>query len=132
MKKLKTVKTDKLILKFTLKSIISSIVSILLLSLLFSEIIYKLDLDLSSSDLFAVIICALSSLIVSFVSVFGFKNNGLLMGVISQAPILLMLLYNLLFNDNSILLFLIKLIIIIVIGGLTGIMRTKKSKKIKV
>lgn len=132
MKKLSTAKTDKLIISYALKVVVSSIVSIILFSYIFSQIVYKFDLDLDTSKIFAIIVCALSAVVISFVSVSGIKNNGLIMGVISVIPLCFYSLINLVFYNDNVLLFFIKLVIMLLIGALIGYMRTNKNKKFKV
>lgn len=132
MKKFSTAKTDKLILGFVLKVVVSSIASILIFSYIFSQIVYKLDLDLNTSKIFAIIICALSAFVISFISVSGLKNNGLIMGAVSVIPLCFYSLINLVFYNDNVLLFFIKLAVMLLIGALIGMLRTNKSKKFKV
>jgi hypothetical protein len=132
MKKISTNNTNGLLIKFVLNVIISSILSILLLSYLSSQVIYRLDLDLDNSKIFGIIICALSSVIISFISVSGLKNNGLIMGIISVIPLIFYSLMNLIFNNENVIFFIIKLFISLLIGALIGLLRTNKNKKFKV
>lgn len=132
MKKFSTAKTDKLIVGYALRVVISSIVSILIFSYIFSQIVYRLDLDLEISKIFAIIICALSAAVISLISVWGLKNNGLIMGVISVVPLCFYSLINLVFYNDNVLLFFIKLFVMLLIGALTGMLRTNKSRKFKV
>lgn len=132
MKKFSTAKTDKLIVGYVLRVVLSSIASILIFSYISSQIVYKLDLDLELSKIFAIIICALSAAVISFISVSGLKNNGLIMGIISVVPLCFYSLINLVFYNDNVLLFFIKLILMFLIGALVGMLRTNKSKKFKV
>lgn len=132
MNKISTNKTDNLILKFCIKVVISSVVSILFFSYIAGKIVFSLDLDLEMSKYFSVAICVLCASVISFVSVYGFKNNGLLLGFISQVPLLFYSLVNLIFNNNYILFFVIKTVLIILFGMLVGELTVRKSRKIKV
>lgn len=132
MKKLSSASTDRILLKFILKIIFSTIVSILLFSFIFSEITYKLDLDMNINKIFSIIICCLCSAVISFISVSGLKNNGLVMGILSEIPLIFYSLLNLIFYENSALFFVIKLVIITLLGALIGLLTTKRSRKFKV
>ncbi len=132
MKNIKSFKGDKLILLFVIKSVVSTVVCVLLFSFIFSEIIYKFDLSLDTARIFSIFICALCSLVISFISVSGLKNNGLVMGILCQIPLVFFSIVNLIFNENSIVFFLIKLVIIVLTGALTGMLKVRKNKKFKV
>ena len=132
MKNIKSFKGDKLILLFVIKAVVSTVVCVLLFSFIFSEIIYKFDLSLDTARIFSIFICALCSLVISFISVSGLKNNGLVMGILCQIPLVFFSIVNLIFNENSIVFFLIKLVIIVLTGALTGMLKVRKNKKFKV
>ena len=132
MKKINASSTDKLLLKFIIKVVLSSIISILLLSYLFSQLVYKLDLDLETNGLLSVFIVLISSSVIAFISVLSIKNNGALMGIISELPLLFYSILNMIFNDNSAVLLIIKIAIALFCGALFGILATKKSSKFKV
>ena len=132
MKKFASSSTNKLLIKYLIKVILITVISVLLFSFLFSELVYKLDLELEFNNILAIITVFLSSALISFVSVYSIKNNGALMGALSQLPLILFCLVNLIINENSFVLFLIKAIIALTTGALFGIIATKKSGKFKV
>ena len=132
MKKLSTNNADNLILKFCVKVIISSVISILLFSYIAGKIVFVLDLDLELSKYISVAICVLSASVISFVSVNGFKNNGILLGLIAEMPLVFYSLVNLIFNGNYVLFFVIKTVLIILFGMRIGELTVRKNKKIKV
>ena len=132
MKKLSTNNADNLILKFCVKVIISSVISILLFSYIAGKIVFAFDLDLELSKYISVAICVLCACVISFVSVNGFKNNGILLGLIAEMPLVFYSLVNLIFNGNYVLFFVIKTVLIILFGMLIGELTVRKSKKIKV
>ncbi len=132
MKKIKSVKSNQLLLKFIVKCVISTVVSLLAFTYLFTMIVYKLDLDLENMQVFSLFICALCAITVSFISTTGLKNNGWLMGVISVLPLILYSLFNVIFNDTSLVLFAVKAVIILLAAALTGLLSVKHSKKFKV
>lgn len=132
MKNLSTQKTNKLLIFFVLKIIVSSILSIMIYSFIFSKITYSLDLSLDYYHIFGVIISALSAMTISLISITGIKNNGLMMGIVSEIPLGFYILVNAIFNNHNIALLFIKLILIFLIGALIGIIKTSKKKKFKV
>ena len=132
MKKVSTASSDKLMLRFVMKTVITTILSILLFSFIFSEITYKLDLNTDINNIFSILIAFLCAVTTSFFSVKGLKNNGAVMGIISEIPLLFYSLLNLVFYDTSIVFYLIKLVIIVLCGALFGILAVKKSKTFKV
>jgi len=125
-------KSDRLIVKYTLKSVITTVISILLLTYIFSFVILKLDLSTENAGVLSIIIFALSSVLISSISVSGLKNNGVFMGIISQIPLILYSAFNLIFNENTIVLFLIKLVICVLISSLCGYLITNRKKRYKV
>ncbi|MBQ9532197.1 MAG: TIGR04086 family membrane protein [Eubacterium sp.] len=132
MKKYSTSSTERLLIKYVLKVVLTSLITILLFTYFFSQTVYKLDLDLESNSIFSVFIVLICSSLTAYISVLSIKNNGALMGVIAQIPLIFYSVINLIFNDNSFILFLIKLAISLFCGALFGILASKKSSKFKV
>ena len=132
MKNYSSSAANKLLIKYVLKAVITTIAGILLFSFLFSEITYKLDLDLDINNVFSIIIVFLCSALCAYSSVLGFKNNGAIMGIISQIPLIFYSVLNMIINENSWMFLLIKLVISLLTGALFGILASKKSAKFKV
>ena len=74
---------------------------------------------------------ALSALTISFFSCYKLKNNGLLLGLLSEIPLLFYSLINVIFNGCDIIYFLIKLAIMLFAGGLGGLLAVKRGKRFK-
>lgn len=128
----KIVKTDKFIASYIIRIILSCIGSVLLLSIIFSEIILKLDLPSTYYSILSVIIFVLSCFIISFVSVMGFKNNIFVLALISISPLLLMSLFNTVFYSNSFLILLIKTVMGASVCFITALIKTRnKAYKVK-
>lgn len=132
MKNLSTQKTNKLLITFVLKIIISSIFSIFFYSFIFSKITYSLDLSLEYYSIFGVLISVLSAITIALISITGIKNNGLIMGTISEVPLAFYILVNAIFNNYNIGLFFIKFIIVFLVGALIGVIKTSRKKTYKV
>lgn len=132
MKKYATKSTNKIIFLFILKSLICSFISLLLLSLLAAKIMLALDIDSEYFSAVSVIICVISSVVVSLICNVGEKSRGVLLGIISTVPIIIFSLFNLVFYDNTFVLFLVKFILIILSGGLLGFFCSKSNRKVKI
>ena len=132
MKKISSANAKGLLIKFVIKSVILTVISVLFFSVIFSFIVYKADLDLKYLEYLSFGVCAFSAILTAYFSVKSFKNNGFVMGLLSCLPLIFYSFVNLLVNGNSIIYFLIKLLIILLFGGVFGLLSTKKSKKFKV
>lgn len=129
---MKTINSKSIILSFCIKSILSSAISILLLSYLFSLVIYKFDISLDYLNTVSIIICALSSIITSVISNIGFKNSGAIMGILSCVPIVLYSLLSIIIFHNPILYFTVKILLIVILSALFGNLVVKRNRRIKV
>ena len=125
-------KSDKLIILIILRVLLSTVFSVLIFSIILSLIVSKFDLPLELTDYLTVIITSLSAVTISFISTIGIKNNGLMIGVISQIPLIIYSFANTIIFDNAVYLFLIKLIIVLIIGAVTGYLRVNKNRRFKV
>ncbi len=132
MKKISSSSANGLLIKFILKSVFLTLISVLLFSLLFSFAVSKLDLDLKYLIYFSYAVNAFSAVIISYLSVKSFKNNGFVMGLLSAVPLIIYSLVNLIVNGNNIVHFLIKIGVVLLISGIFGLLSTKKTKKYKV
>lgn len=124
--------SGKMLIAYIVKAISVTIVCVLFFSALASELFYKLDISTEYSKLISVIICAFTSIIVTFISISRFKNSGAILGIIAQLPLVFFSLINLIFGSNTLALFIIKLGVSIIIGALIGALRVKRSQAFKV
>lgn len=131
MKKISS-SANGLLIKFVLKSVLLTAISVLLFSSIFSFAINQFDLDLKYLEYCSYAVNSFSAILVSFISVRAFKNNGFVMGMLSAVPLIVYSLINLLVNGNNIIHFLIKIAAVLLISGIFGLLSTKKSKKYKV
>ena len=132
MKKFSASGSEKLIIGYIIKAVLCAVLSLFLLTIVFSEIVYKFDLSLDYSEIFSIIICALTAFITAFFAVSRMRNNGALLGLICQLPLVFYMVINVIFNDNSIIMFIIKMVIVLLTGALSGFISVKRSRKIKV
>lgn len=132
MQKISTSSTNKLLISFIIKSLITTALSIILLSLISGKIVHILDLNTNIIKYISIGICALSSAIISYISVSGIKNNVEIMGIISEIPLIIFSFINLLFHNQNFLFFFIKIVLIILIGAIFGALSRGKRSKTKV
>ena len=132
MKKISTKSSNNILLKFILKVIFSTVLCLIFLSYVTSKIVYVLDLNTNIDLTLTLLICAITSAVTAAVSVYGIKNNGLLLGALSQIHLILYSLLNVIFNENTYLFFIIKVIIVILVGMLFGFLSSKKSSKLRI
>ena len=129
MPKISSTANKSLFIKFALKSILSTAVLMLSLCALSSVIFLKLDLDLKYQEYFAYIICGVVSFITSYISLSDFKNNYLLVSIISVVPLILFSLINGIVNRTSFLLILSKLGIEIILAMLSAVTRILRKRR---
>lgn len=121
-----------LFINYIFKVMLLSTISVIGLSALFSAIALKIDLDEKYFEYISVVITTISSALVSYISVKSFKNNGFIIGALSVMPIIIYSFINFLICKNSLVIFLIKLLISVILGGISGYFSIKKGKKIRV
>lgn len=132
MKSFTVVKTDKNILWYILRSILYSICTTALFGYIGAKLMYAFDIKLDSAKYITVLICVISAAVVSFMSCKGWKSRGVLLGIISVMPLVLYSLFNLLFKNNTVSLFFIKLVLIVLVAGIVGMLRIRINRKFRV
>lgn len=128
MPKISATNSKELFLTYFIKIAISSIVSVLLFNLVSSAIVLKLDLDLSVAGYISIAVCLLSSIIISFVSISGFKNNFLLLSVISVVPFAVFVFINFLVNKSNSIYFIIKLVLIFISAIIIALIKSSRKR----
>lgn len=128
MPKISATNSKGLFLTYFIKIAISSIASILLFNAISSAIVLKLDLDLSVAGYISIAVCLLSAIIISFVSISGFKNNFLLLSVISVVPFAVFVFINFLVNKSNSIYFIIKLALIFVSAIIIALIKSSRKR----
>lgn len=116
-----------LLINYAIRIVLTTVLSIFVQSLLFSFIVLQFDIDLELLKYFGVIITILSSIIISYVSTIGFKNNVMLLSVISVIPLLLLSIINFAVNNGSTTAILIKILGIILCSILVSVIKVSKK-----
>ncbi len=132
MKKISFTASNSIIVKYVLKSLILSALCVILLTLCFSEFLFKLDLPTEGIKYITVVICFISSLVTSYFATSSFKNNGVLLGVISQIPLAVFIVVNFALHKNDVAFVLIKIAVIFVTAAAAGAIRIKQNNIYKV
>lgn len=101
MPKITASNTKGLFITYLARIILSTVLSLFIFSSIFSFVTLKFDLDLKVLEYFAVAICTLSSIIISYVSISGFKNNFLILSVISVMPLVIFSIINFCVNKEG-------------------------------
>ena len=122
MPKISATSSKGLFLTYFIKIVISSIASIS------SAIILKLDLDLSVAGYVSIAVCLLSSIIISITSISGFKNNFLLLSVISVVPFAVFVFINFLVNKSNSIYFIIKLALIFAVAIIVALIKSSRKR----
>lgn len=128
MPKISATNSKGLFIGYFLRVLLSTIISIVLFSLISSLILLKLDLDLSVCKYLSVVIVLISSVIIAIVCTIGFKNNFLLLSVISEIPFALFILINMLVNSTNSIFCIIKLAVIFASALIISLIRSAKKR----
>lgn len=132
MKKIKTSFDRNLFINYFLRIIIVSGICVILLSLISSFAVYKLDADIVYLQYISIVEVLITSSLTGYISVKPFKNNGFVLGAISSLPLIIYSLVNLLVNHSNAVIFIVKIALAIIAGGFFGMYSVKNNKKIRI
>lgn len=127
MPKISATNSKGLLTGYIIKIVFSTVLAVFGLNSIASLLILKLDIDLSAGKYTAVVICIISAVIISAVSTTGFKNNFLMLSIISVVPLAVFIFVNFLINKTEPGLFVFKLIT--VFAGAVIISFIKSARK---
>ena len=126
------ISSKSFLLKLFVADILIQGITLLLSSALFSLITYYLDLDIEILKRFTYIIVVFVSFISSFFVTKKVKNNGILVGIISQVPLFIYLLITVIVSKGNFAYFGFKFLLILIFGAIGGILGVNKKEKFKV
>ncbi len=126
------ISSKSFLLKLFVADILIQGITLLLSSALFSLITYYLDLDIEVLKRFTYIIVVFVSFISSFFVTKKVKNNGILVGIISQVPLFIYLLITVIVSGGNFADFGFKFLLILIFGAIGGILGVNKKEKFKV
>lgn len=116
---------------FVLKSVVFNIVCTALMLLIFTSVIFKLDLGDEYYTIFAYMSVAIISFLTSLIAVKGYKNNIFVMSVLSNILLFVISVINSIINSDGLTL-LINIAVIVLCSLLSSIINSKSASKFKV
>lgn len=128
MPKISATNSKNLFILYFIKIFASGVLSVLILDALSSVIILKLDLSLQTAEYISIAIVLITALFTSFISIGGFKNNYLLMSLISVLPLAIFVFINFLINKSGSGIFIIKLAGIFICSALVALIKSAKKR----
>lgn len=127
----KIIKSKGVLMPFVLKSIVFNVVCTALMLLIFTSVIFKLDLGEEYYTIFAYISVAITSFLTSLIAVKGYKNNIFVMSVLSNMLLFVISVINSIINSDGLTL-LINIAVIVLCSLLSSIINSKSASKFKV
>lgn len=127
----KIIKSKGVLMPFVLKSIVFNVVCTALMLLIFTSVIFKLDLGDEYYTIFAYMSVAINSFLTSLIAVKGYKNNIFVMSVLSNILLFVISIVNSIINSDGLSL-LINIAVIVLCSLLSSIINSKSASKFKV
>lgn len=127
----KIIKSKGVLMPFVLKSIVFNVVCTALMLLIFTLVIFKLDLGDEYYTIFAYMSVAITSFLTSLIAVKGYKNNIFVMSVLSNILLFVISAINSIINSDGLTL-LINIAVIVLCSLLSSIINSKSASKFKV
>ncbi len=121
--------THSLLIKFAVKIVLSTVFSILLLNSVCSFIVLKLDIDLNVLQYLGAGICIVSSFLISFISTSEFKNNFLVLSMMSVLPLLVYTVVNFCVSRTGAVFIIVKLAGVILCALAVSLIRSGKKSR---
>ncbi len=129
MPKISSTDNRALIVRFLIKVLVATAVTLLLFNGLTALILLKTDLSLDYVRYIELFICALSSFIISYLSLTGFNQSYMLISLLSIIPISLYSLVNMLVNKTEIKLFIIKIILYVIFCVISAVIKSFRKRR---
>ena len=129
MPKISSTDNKRIILSFIFRVLVLSAASLLLINSLFSFLYLKLDLDLQSAKYLSFATVSLCSVMISFGSLLGYKQNYMLLSLLSIIPLSLFIIINTIVNRESFLYFCIKIILIVIFSVCIAILKSVRKNR---
>lgn len=127
----KIIKSNNILTKFAVKSVLSSILLTTALLLLFSKIILSLDLDIVYYNVFSITTIFIVSLLTPIISVGKINNNIFMMSILSNSLLIILTIINA-FSIKNIILTVLEIIAIIFTSLLSSLIIKKNKSGFKV
>lgn len=118
---------NRLLVKFILKIFLSTAVSVTVLTSVSAFILLKLDIDTGISKYIGFAVTVISAFIVSNISITGFKNNLLIMSLLSVLPLAVFTVVNFCVNKTEPVYVIIKVMLIFIAAFIASVIRSRRS-----
>lgn len=128
MPKISATNSKGLFITYFIKIALSTAVSVIAINSIASVVFLKFDINLSASKYVGIAVAIITSLIVSIISTTGFKNNFLLMSIISVIPFALFIFINMLANHTDSTIGIIKLLCVFVCAVAVSFVKSAKKR----
>lgn len=128
MPKISATNSKGLFISYFIKIILSTVISIIVINAFASVLFLKMDISLSASKYVGIAAAVITSITVSFISTTGFKNNFLLLSIISVIPFALFIFINMLANHTDSTIGIIKLLSVFVCSVAVSFVKSAKKR----
>lgn len=129
MPKISATGSKGLLIGYLVKIVLSTVISVLLLLAFSSLIFLKLDISLAGAKYVTAGVSVAASFIIALVSTTGFKNNFLLLSVISVTPLAAGIFINFLACKTDTVMFFIKLAGIFAAAVIVSFIKSAKTAR---
>ena len=116
-----------LLIKYILKALLSDTVICACLLLLFSWLLYKLDIDLDTGGLCVYLILPVCAFLSSLIAVWGLKGNIMLFSVLSQTGLIALTVIIGIINQESSATIIVKIILTVIFSALSAIISARRK-----
>lgn len=127
MPKITSNNINGILIKYGVKIALSTIFCIMMLNAVSSFFIMKFDINLSVLPYIGIAVCIISSIFIPFISLSGFKNNYLVLSMLSVIPLMIYCTINFCIYKTSAVFIIIKIAGIIVSAFAVSLIKSSKK-----
>lgn len=127
MPKITSNNINGILIKYGVKIALSTIFCIMMLNTVSSFFIMKFDINLSVLPYIGIAVCIISSIFIAFISLSDFKNNYLVLSMLSVIPLMIYCTINFCIYKTSAVFIIIKIAGIIVSAFAVSLIKSSKK-----
>lgn len=128
MPKISATNSKGLFITYFIKIVLSTTLSVIVINSIASVLFLKLDISFSAAKYVGIAAAIITSIIVSLISTTGFKNNYLLLSIISVVPFALFIFINMLANQTDSTVGIIKLLCVFICAIAVSFVKSAKKR----
>lgn len=128
MPKISATNSKGLFITYFIKIVLSTTLSVIVINSIASVLFLKLDISFSAAKYVGIAAAIITSIIVSLISTTGFKNNYLLLSIISVVPFALFIFINMLANQTDSTIGIIKLLCVFICAIAVSFVKSAKKR----